>query len=234
MGVLSVIGLLFAVFQANSTLRHLFPEKVWSHKTNTLKKLYEAKSTFCGVELDLVFDTTTSVFDVNHPPDKSNGLSLDTYMKRAGSSPGLKLWLDFKNLTRENETIALKSLNLLVAENDLDKSNIIVESTEVCLLNEFNKSGYLTSYYLPGNISRLEKMEQEKVLFEIQMVLKSCPQTYISTEYKDYELVSEYFPEEKKLIWFTVYGGLNIISARVLLYKLLLDHNVEVLLIPFS
>ena len=56
---------------------------------------------------------------------------------------------------------------------------------------------------------------------------------YISFEYKDYPILQKSFPDVKKLCWFTLYGSMNKVSARLLVYEILLNPKVEVLLIPF-
>lgn len=235
-----VIGLLviflasFVVFFSNSTLQYLFPEKIWSHKTNSIHKLNQANSIYSGVELDVVFDKGRSFFDIYHPPEESKGLSLSTYLKNRSISTRLKYWLDFKNLSEENQIFALNHLDSLISEGSLNKSNIIIESTNICLLTLFKENGYATSYYLPSNIYKLKKNEREAIIAKIRLAISACPQTYISTEYTDYELISKYFPQEEKLFWFTVYAGINSIKARMLLFKILSDEKVDALLVPFD
>ena len=77
-------------------------EKIWAHRVNSLGKLQLAKKKFSGVELDIVFAEKNGqwYFDVNHPPYESIALSLDEYFASLDNPNQLKLWLDFKNLSK--------------------------------------------------------------------------------------------------------------------------------------
>ncbi len=219
---------------SNTTLKLLFKDKIWSHKTNSIKRLDRAKKEFSGVELDIVFEPTNRNFDVNHPPDKSLGISLSEYFNSQKTNSDVKYWLDFKNLDAETDSLSLLILDSIITMNNISKSNVIVESGSPLYLKGFYEKGFKTSYYLPKNIREAKELELSAILETISENRNSGNTTYISFEYRDYPILREKFPDAKKIIWFNVYGSMNKLSARLLLFKLLMDDQVDVLLIPFE
>lgn len=219
---------------SNMTLQLLFKDKIWSHKTNSIQRLTEAKKSFSGVELDIVFEKENRNFDVNHPPDKSLGISLSDYFSSQQTNSDIKYWLDFKNLDADTDSLSLLILDSIITTHHIPKSNVIVESGSPQYLKAFLEKGFKTSYYLPKNIREAGEPEQSSIIEKIKENETSNNTTYISFEYREYPLLNEKFPDAKKIIWFNVYGSMNKFSARLLLFKLLMDEQVDVLLIPFE
>jgi len=226
------LGCLFLiVFFSNKTLQFLVKDKIWAHKINSIKKLNKASTTYPGVELDVVY--YNNYFDVNHPPDKSNNLKLEEYFLSQKTHENRLYWIDFKNLNKSNHINSANKLDSLVKHFTINKKNVIVESTNAFFLKSFFHKGFPTSYYLPINLHLLNKEELKTTIHIIRDNIDSNNNTYISSNYKDYNILKEYFPNQKKLCWFTTIGSMNKFKARLLLYKTALDKNVEVLLIPF-
>lgn len=123
-------------------------EKIWVHRVNSIEKAREVSGTFYGIETDVVFHSSAGVFDVTHPPVVSIGLTLDALMS-AVKGQDTKLWIDFKNLSKENGLASLARLNTLCAKHNIDRKDIIVESIFSPLLQPFSLSGYKTSFYIP-------------------------------------------------------------------------------------
>ena len=220
--------LVFGLF-SNQTLSLFFSQKVWQHKVNSIEKLKNCS--FTGIELDIVYLANKNVFDVYHPPKKSQNLHLKNYLKTLPKNTK-HLWLDFKNLNNTNAEKSIKLLSKLVKEHELNKKNIVVESNQMALLVLFQTNGYKTSYYFPQGLSKSSNQNLQSKLMMIKKELKENKPTYISSKYDDYDLLKENFPEQKKLFWFNVYGDNNQLKVRFLLFKILLDENVDALLIP--
>lgn len=223
--------MLITAFMSNLSLRLFFGDKVWAHRVNSISKLNAASSKFSGIELDVVFIDSGQYFDVHHPPEPLSGLSLKEYMQNI-QNPHLKIWLDFKNLHSGNEAESLERVLSIVEASGLAPANIIVEAMDPQYLLAYYEKGFRTSWYLPEGLHKLSTHELEKKLNEIKLIISSSHPDYISTEYKDYRIIKEHFPEQNKLLWFTVYGSMNKIRARILLYEILLDETVDALLIP--
>ncbi len=223
------------MFNSNMALRFLFKNKLWAHKINNIEKLHEAEGNFKGVELDVVFinNEKDPFFDVHHPPDSSINLSLTAYFKSIHDVSELRYWIDFKNLNAENKFLSSAILDSIIRLFKIDKTNIIVESTKPRFLKSFSELGFRTSYYLPTNLHELEASDLKTEIEKITKNISLYNNTYISADYRDYPILKKNFPENKKILWFTIYGSMNRFYARYLIYTILFDRHVDVLLIPY-
>lgn len=222
------------VFFSTTFLRYAWPQKVWAHKVNTLEKLEEATQFFSGIELDVVYDDVSKSFEVNHPPDSSIQLLLSKYLQVGATYPNCRYWLDMKNLTDSNFVQAATTLSQCVKSVKLQSSNIIVESPHPEFLPAFQKFGFNTSFYVPTHLCDVTRKELEVEISAIRNKLNKYPCDFISFEYKDYLIHSNYFPTQKKICWFTAFGASNKVKSQYLLYKILSDNSVNVLLVPFK
>jgi len=234
-GVSLLLIVIFTIaFFSNTTLWLLFKDKIRAHKVNNLELLEKSNRQFTGVELDVVFYSSSNNFDVNHPPETSTGLTLNKYFESQKEFPDFKYWLDFKNLDETNETQSAGCLDSLTKISGISNSNIIVESIRSKSLKPFQDKGFSTSYYLQSGLNKLSEDSLKSILITTTDNLISNKNSYISAEFADYPVLKKYFPATKKLIWFSTYGSMNKISARILMFQILMDENVDVLLIPFS
>jgi hypothetical protein len=234
-GISLMLIVIFTIaFFSNTTLRLLFKDKIRPHKVNNLELLDRANRLFTGVELDMVFYSSSNNFDVNHPPETSTGLTLNKYFQSQKEFPDFKYWLDFKNLDETNETQSAVYLDSLTKISGIGNSNIIVESIRSQSLKSFQNKGFLTSYYLQSDLHKLTKDSLQSICKIVNENLILNENSYISAGFADYPVLKKHFPTTKKLIWFSTYGSMNKISARILLFQILMDENVDVLLIPFS
>jgi len=232
--LLLLIVIFTIAFFSNTTLRLLFKDKIRAHKVNNLELLNKANRLFSGVELDVVFYSNNNSFDVNHPPETSTGLTLNKYFESQKEFPDFKYWLDFKNLDETNEIQSAGCLDSLAKISGISNSNIIVESIRTQSLKSFQNKGFLTSYYLQSDLHKLTEDSLKSICKMVSDNLILNENSYISAGFADYPVLKKHFPTAKKLIWFTTYGSMNKISARILLLQILMDENVDVLLIPFS
>lgn len=232
------MGLLaWFIFYSNGVLKLVFNEKIWIHRVNSIEKLGEVQADFYGVELDVVFLDSLNEFDVNHPPAESINLSLFEYLSTIKENKKLHFWLDFKNLNAQNQKQAIDRLNSICESLSLSKSNFIIESGNVLLLHEFSKVGYQVSYYLhwPGLYSLNQTQLQEK-LDKIKAELNLFKyQSYLSSDYLDYEILKEHFPKHEILLWLDdSFGKQDKFNNRLQLYKMLSDNQVKILLMKYK
>lgn len=237
-------GGIILLLNQNTVLRHIFPEKVWVHRVNSITKQQDViASNYGGLELDIIFDGT--FFDVNHGPEPSIGLTLWDYVDTL-SNKNVSLWLDFKNLNADNCLSAVCKLDSICDRFSLDRSKIIIESQSPQYLSFFSDRAYLTSYYLPANLCQKSEYDKSIAFTQIDSIASSYLTDYISCGRNDYTLVRECFPERKMLSWgFYTWGfyadqpisfiGL-LSSAKSLFLKLrmLVDDNVGVLLVSYN
>lgn len=225
------------LFYSNGILKLFFNKKIWIHRVNSIEKLGEIEPYFYGVELDVVFLDSLNQFDVNHPPEPSINLTLKEYLTTAKENKTLHFWLDFKNLDTQNQKDAIYRLTSICDELQLTKGNFIVESGNVLLLKEFLKAGFQVSYYLhwPG----LYTLEKNQLLVELNAIKTNLnlfkDQVYLSSDYRDFEILKENFPQHDILLWLDdSYGVQNKFKNRLHLYKMLSDNQVKILLMKYK
>ena len=122
---------------------------------------------------------------------------------KSNTESDLNFWIDFKNLSPENASQALKRLEFLCTELNIPQKQFIVEATQPELLKLFANSGFQTSYYLhwPG----LYQLSEENLSETISQIKANIfPElSYISSSYHDFELLNQHFPNQEKLLWLT-------------------------------
>jgi len=232
--VLWLFIFLYISLFSNTLLQYIFYEKLWVHRVDSKEKLSEVEDKFYGVELDVVFIDSLNTFDITHPPEPSINLNLLDYLKSCKNNQ-LHFWIDFKNLNQLNEISALKRLNFICNQLQMDKNRFIVESPEPELLKEYELDGYLTSFYLPWpGLHQLKKDTLENMLIYLNKKVQKT--NYISSNYHDYKIVEEHFPKANKLFWLT--GGekefSSVIKERLFLYEILMNNKTKILLVEYD
>jgi glucan phosphoethanolaminetransferase (alkaline phosphatase superfamily) len=131
-------------------------KQVWAHRTNSVSALSEATAAFDGVEMDLVFIDAVECFHVYHPPAPDTSLSLSEMLFASKSKSELKLWLDWKNATRENMQDAIECLNQLDKRFGI-RGRALVETGSDTIFKDtklLSDAGYAHGYYLPTEAIR--------------------------------------------------------------------------------
>jgi len=221
----------------------LFPEKIWVHRVNSIKKLQDVQSgPYRGIELDLIFEKGKLM--VNHG-ESDEVLCLYDYLKHL-KDLDLHLWLDMKNLQVENSAVISAHLDSICLHFGLDKAHIIVESQEVKSLRVFREKQYLTSYYLPGGLYQKNENERRGLINQMKASLVTYPTDYVSFDRHDYGLVKPFFPDQKCLTWgfytwgfyseepLSIKGLLRSVPDVVRKIKMLSDEEVQVLLVSYN
>lgn len=222
------------IFFLDATITYLFKSKIMVHRVNSIEKLNEVNQKYVGVELDVVYNSTLNYFDVNHPPAPSINLNLKEYFSKSNESKDLIYWIDYKNLSNSNKEISLVELNTIVNYLGIPKKNIIVETTSPQFIENFEKAGYLTSYYLPPY---LFLKSEDSLTYYVNQIKNNClnyTTDYISFGSIDYPIVKKYFPNHKKISWYTGESSrLRKIPSKINLYRILLDDNIDYFLFPY-
>lgn len=236
------VTLLFGILFVGALIYYYLPfkleysgnmHKVWAHRVNSIEKLNYTQKRYVGIELDILYDESSGTFDVTHPPAESINLTLETYLSHWDTNQKASgLWLDFKNLNVSNYKKSLLRLIHLTEKFQLEKNKIIVESQHPQFLKDFEKAGFITSYYLPSELLSLNEEQLSKKITEINRQIISFPTSALSTNIDDYEIIAKYFPDHKKLLW-SLHSTLPKKGFKnyALTKKALNDKTVEVLLV---
>jgi hypothetical protein len=232
---LVLVWLCYYVLLSNNGLHFLFEDKIWAHRVNSTEKYAETKAMFSGVEIDVIYDTTKGVFDVNHPPAPSINLSLLELLKTKSLDNENRYWLDYKNLDSTNVEVSINRLNSIVKDLNLSKSVIIVESNAPKYVSWFTKEGYQTSYYLPNDLYMMNATQLNTRILSLKDDLSNYDISFISADHKNYKLLRSKFPNKEILTWkLGKQGHLDKIKTRLRVYKLALDKKVKVILISYD
>lgn len=217
-------------------IKKAYWKKIWVHRVNSKEKLREVNHQFTGVEVDLDYIDSLNVFDVNHPPAESIGLSLYEYLK-ANDNPNLMFWLDMKNLNTQNAQQEFTRLVQITQSLGYKPQRFIVESESPEALSLFSDYGFKTSYYLhyPG-IYTLKGKEQGDYIKYLSRQIEAHPTKYLSSPWWDYQILKEHFPNKEKLLWFAVaeLKFSNPVSKHLYRLKVAKDPKVQVILMDIN
>jgi len=201
-------------------------DKIWAHRINSVERLQKSLVYFEGVELDLVYVERENYLDVNHPPVESIQLRFREYFDKIGDQQPY-LWLDIKNLKEGNAHLIFERLRQILSAKDYPINKVLIESRYPESLDIFTKAGFMTSYYLPNGLHKMEGNEFQKEIAKVILVLEKQPKIGISSSYRDYEIMHKYFPHKKKYLWIV---GSFIRKNYPLITTVLDDKNVKVVL----
>ena len=199
--------------------------KNWLKAVNTPEKMNKADKNLSGIEMDIYFDSATKSFLVHHNVDAPVSYPFDNLLK-IYHERGLtaSIWMDFKNLSAQNQQAALNTLIPLREKYHLE-NKILVESGIPELLNAFVDQNFYTSYYTPYfNPYSLDKDSLQKIDQEIQNNLSKSKVQALSGYYFQLPFLHERFPNYPILIW----GGNDKISLVNLIYSKFINNKKEV------
>ncbi len=206
-------------------------DKVLAHRCNSVDRLNAALNYYKGVELDLVYYPKTNVLDVNHPPSESTNLNFTTYMNGLISKEQPFIWLDIKNLNVDNASLIFEKITAILSAKNYKLNKVLIETRHPEALPIFTEAGFKTCYYLPKRLYLKSPNELKKYISRITKVLKKQPRIGISTDFQDYDIMNEYFPEREKYTWVLVFP----INKHLLITKRILnDPMVKIVLTKYN
>lgn len=245
--VIAILGLYFIsiifIYGINRYIETIYANKIWIHRVNSKEKLIEVNNIFDKYELDVIFMLDNNSFDVNHPPAKSINLNLLDYFKSINVKNKNMFWLDFKNLTSENMQYSCDRIDYICEYLEIKHSQLIIESMNPKYLSIFKDKGYMTSYYLPPYLNKLQVNLIEEKVEEINQVIRHTNPDYISASYSDYFIIKRYIPKYKILTWSFDLNKFRLINPRLIIlelkksylkYKILSDKDIKVALFKYS
>jgi hypothetical protein len=177
----------------------------WLQRVNSVGKLLEFEGQFSGFEIDLAYEN--GILDVGDPNVPSIGLNLIELIGSLKNPESKRYWLDLKNLTLENVEDIIGELMALTLELKLEPTQFIVESQNIELLAMINNKGFLTSFFIPQGMHTVPEENQSNMVRTLQARLKLNPACFLSSNYKDYPILHENFPDRTLLFWHS--GGLG-------------------------
>lgn len=176
--------------------------KEWVQAINTKERLYKLSPATTGMECDVYFDMQKRIFDVHHDPENSTGLGLETLLQLyADKKLSASVWLDFKNLDKDNQQQALAELIRLRHKFGL-ANKLLVESSQAALLSVYSDSGFYTSYYIPVfNPYLISNDDVKHWADSLSEIIRYSKVDALSGYYFQYPFLHRYFPNFPVLTW---------------------------------
>ena len=166
------------------------PDKLWLHRVNSVEKQKELADKYQGIEFDIVFIKEFNRFENSHDRENLEKYDLEKqFSEYAVAKRKQKIWLDFKNLDKENMQKALSTLDHLVAHYDINKKNIIIESGNWENLKIFKEDGFMTSYYFTYVKDDKGQNDIQATRLKCNNIFKSGGVDAISFHGKEYNFV---------------------------------------------
>ena len=101
------------------------PDNFWLHRVNSVGKHKEFSAKYKGLEFDVIFHDESLAFENSHDVDSLSKFNLEEQFKvyeELGNENGI--WIDFKNLSNENDSKSLMVLDNLCDKYKLKKDKI--------------------------------------------------------------------------------------------------------------
>lgn len=176
--------------------------KKWVKAVNTLKRIEQVNADAAGFEMDVYFDTAKNYLAVYHDSSEQGYPKIEEILKVYKERKlSCSIWLDFKNLSAQNEKQSLNYMLLLREEYHL-QNKLIVESALPKYLHSFCDSGFYTSYYTPFfNPYLLTEKQLIQAIDTIAFNLKKYPTAALSGYYFQYPFLKKFFPDYPLLTW---------------------------------
>jgi len=183
----------------------LFSEKIWLHRTNSIKRAKIMAEKYKGFEMDIIWEADSAYFYVAHDPDPEIYLPLSQMFDNIENIQERYFWLDFKNLDEENADVALEYLLKLTDKHNMNRKHVIVESMDSYSLSAFTSAGFTTSFYLPiWDFNPYVASDKEIIDYakNIDARLRESNVNYISGDHLSYRFIKKYFPDSQMLLWY--------------------------------
>ncbi|MDG2331900.1 MAG: phosphoethanolamine transferase [Flavobacteriales bacterium] len=176
-----------------------FESKLLCHRVNGIERLMEVKEHFAGFEIDLVFESTTKTFDVNHPPAESVGLSLDRLIASIENPEDYYYWFDLKNLDSLNQNNAAIQMQEIVSKYNLN-DKVVIESPNINELKSFVELNFRTAFYLP-DLQNYSEDRMYSVIDSLIPLINTVRPSALSQQFDAYSLLKQQFPNCDLLTW---------------------------------
>lgn len=178
----------------NHTPRKDLNPKIWLHRANDPAKAKFFQYKYSGMEIDVYYDATLNNFIIQHDEDENSRITLDEWLSSIENPSDLGIWLDMKNLSKENKKSAVEKLIQIKNTFNLN-GKIYVESDNCSELDIFEKENFHTSYYIPWYAA-------DSIADSIRNSIEKYNLKTISGYYDKYDFMKRQFPEINKLIWY--------------------------------
>lgn len=180
--------------------------KIWKHGVYSKYDAAKYEKLFDGMEVDIVYSTEKDdLFIGRVEDDANNGNSFNDWLAMLEQPQNVKLWIDFKNLSKDNCIKAIASLEKLVSKYDI-KNNVLVENQDLDALSHAKQSGFHVILWV-DNLhywrSPHTRNDSISICKTIRNKINKLHPDAISSEFTAYPMLCDSFPEQNIHFWDT-------------------------------
>ncbi len=158
-----------------SIFNRVVKEKIWLHRTNSKQKLEYYFNKYDGFEFDIFFSGDKNDIFCGHEINDKN-ISLKHQLEAYSTVNDKGLWLDLKNLNKENKYIFFEEINKIINEIGISKDVVFIESDDIESLQIFSQNGYNTTFmfldYTSNGIEELKRYSKYANFYAISFPLE--------------------------------------------------------------
>ena len=208
--------------------------KIWKHGVYSKHDAAKYEKMFDGMEVDVVYSSAKDdIFIGRKESDIEKNESFDKWLAMLENPAKPRIWIDFKNLSKDNCVQAIASLNRLVNKYGI-KNNVMIESRDVEALKHAKNLGFYVIlwadniYYWNGPHSHNDSISICRL---IRNKINNLHPDAISSEFTAYPMLCDSFPEENIHFWDTQkdFTEENIRHTQTLCR----EKNVKVVLVDY-
>ncbi|MFV2056959.1 MAG: phosphoethanolamine transferase [Thiohalomonadales bacterium] len=192
-------------YNTKKLIKNNLLEKIIPHRVNSIGKLNQVlDNNYASLELDANFfnDGNDNRFMVGHDTNTLSSIKLKDYLALMPIKSMKKIWLDIKNINKNNIDAVGKRLIFLDDLYGLKEKVIIESETTSNLFSRISDIGFHTSCYLPGTLARLyrknklDELKAETTRLREQIRQQRC--SAVSFDNSLYPYVKKYLEKELK------------------------------------
>ena len=197
---------------------------VFAYRVDSLGKALEAKESFDGIEMDVVYDRARQAFSIHHPPLPDTGLTLDVQLAALSDHPDLRVWLDFKNPGSGPDPAVLAELERLDRKWSLKRRAVLELPDDLpeAGFRSYAAAGWAVSLYVPPDFTALcgrDPVRCQRFAEALAGKAKAAGARYLSFNFAYYDEVARYLIPRKGrlglLSWTWVKATQQGFSARM-------------------
>ena len=217
--------------------------KIYPHRVNTIGKLSEIMySGFNSLEVDVIYkqQRDLSYFEVGHDNDALSGITLEEYLNEISTKTVEKIWLDIKNLNKDNLQQLEQRLVYLDSIFSLKERSIIETTSGLSSFSHLAKLGFHTSFYIPTNINDIDEYEYNDKAVQIAKQVFEQNVSAVSFDASLYPFVKTYLEPliSSKIVYHTWDIKLKLKEkdfwSRMTDEKFLSDSRVKSILVKYN
>ena len=148
-------------------------DKIWLGQCNSVERLLQTQSVYPNFQVDVLIcqDSTLAVMQGE---DSVSAIPIDPFFDFLAEHPQSHLWMDMKNLSEQNLSLFMGTLEKLFHQHNIDKQQLVVETAAWQLMHVFTISGFYPVYPMEApDPSELSRYQKDSIITRISRIANS-------------------------------------------------------------